>query len=166
MKLKENIINLLRDINSENKRKKFLIYFFTSSALLSLLFFGIKGIIDERITYSIVVFVFFILAFANLIILRFFNTIKLSAHIDLFLMFILELVLFSWLGEGTSGLLWYYVFPPLAIILLDNKRGTIYSILLLVVTLTIFAIKPSFLINIYSNVIIIRFIITYSIVGF
>ncbi|MEA2043417.1 MAG: PAS domain S-box protein, partial [Bacteroidota bacterium] len=165
MKIKENIINRLRDINSENKRKKFLIYFFTSAALLSLLAFGIKGFSDGRITYSIIISVFFIIAFANLIILKFFNKIKLSAHIMLFLMFMLELTLFSSLGAGISGLFWYYVFPPLAITLLDNKKGTIYSFLLIAVTFTILVVKPDFLTNTYSNEIIFRFIFTYSVVG-
>ena len=165
MKLKENIINILKDINSENKRKKFLIYFFTSTALLSLSAFGIKGFSDGRITYSIIIFVFFIIAFANLIILKFFNKIILSAHIMLFLMFMLELELFCSLGTGISGLFWYYVFPPLAITLLNNKKGTIYSLILIAVTVIILVVKPDFLTNTYSNEIIFRFIFTYLVVG-
>ncbi len=165
MKIKENLSNILRDINSENKRKIFLIYFFTSTALLSLLAFGVKGFSDGRITYSIIISVFFILAFANLIILKFFNKIKLSAHIVLLLMFMLELALFCSLGAGTTGLFWYYVFPPLAITLLDNKKGTIYSVILIAVTFIILAVKPDFLTNTYPKDIIIRFISTYFVVS-
>ncbi len=164
MKIKEKIISIL-DINSEDRRKKFLIYFFTSTALFSLLFFGIKGFSEGRITYSIIISVFFILAFANLIILKFFDKIKLSAHIMLFLMFSLELALFCSLGAETTGLFWYYVFPPLAITLIGNKNGTIYSLILIAVTFTILAVKPDFLTNTYSNEVIIRFIFTYSVVG-
>ena len=165
MNLKQNIAIVLKNINSENKRKKFLIYFFTSTALLALLAFGIKGVADGRITYTIIISVFFIFAFANLIILKIFNKIKLSAHIVLLLMFTLELALFSSLGAGTSGLFWYYVFPPLAITLLDNKKGTIYSFILIAVTFIILVVKPDFLINTYPKEIIIRFIFTYFVLN-
>ena len=152
-------------VENEDDRKRFLIYFFTSTALLSLSIFGIRGIIDGRILYSVILFLFFSVAFGNLLILKFTNKISLSAHIMLGLMFLLEIGLFCSLGQGMSGLLWYYVFPPLAITLLNNKRGTIYSIFLIAVTLILLLIKPEFLTNTYSNEIIIRFVITYIVTG-
>ena len=163
---KNYIIDLVKKINSEDKRKKFLIYFFTLSALLSLLIFGIKGFLEGRIAYTIILAVFFILALANLIIQKFFDTIKLSGHIMLLLMFLLELELFCSIGTGTSGLFWYYVFPPLAIAILGNKKGTIYSLILLVVMLIIYVLKPHFLTNTYPKEIIFRFILSYSVVIF
>jgi len=166
MKLKKNIINLLKDINSENKRKKFLVYFFTSASLLTYTAFGIKGFTEGKITYSIILLVFFILAITNLIILKVFKKINFSVYIMIFLMLLLGLVLFSSLGVGISALFWYYVFPPLAITLLDNKKGTIYSFVLIALTLIIYIAKPDFLINTYSNKIVFRFIFAYLVVVF
>ena len=80
-------------------------------------------------------------------------------------MFLLDIELFCSLGSGTSALFWYYVFPPLAITLLDNKRGTIYSIFLIAVTLILLFIKPEFLTNTYSKELIIRFVFTFIVLS-
>jgi PAS domain S-box-containing protein len=152
-------------IENEDDRKRFLIYFFTSTALLALLAFGIRRIIDNRVLYSAIIFLFFTVALINILILKYIKKIGLSAHIVLALMFVLEIVLFCSLDEGTSALLWYYIFPPLAITLIDNKRGTIYSIFLIVVTLVLVLIKPEFLTNSYPKELIIRFVFTYIVMG-
>ncbi len=152
-------------VENEDDRKRFLIYFFTSTALFALSAFGIRGIIDGRVLYSVIIFSFFSVALINLLILKFTKKISLSAHIMLALMFLLEIELFCSLGEGTSALLWYYVFPPLAITLFDNKKGTIYSIFLIAVTLILLWINPVFLTNTYSKEIIIRFVFTYTVMG-
>lgn len=82
----------------------------------------------------------------------------------LVLMFLLEIDLFCSLGDGTSTLFWYYVFPPLAISLFNNKRGTIYSFLLIAVTLFLLFINPNFLTNTYSKEIIFKFVFTYIVI--
>lgn len=155
----------IHQVDNEDDRRRFLIYFFTTTALLVLSIFGIKGIINGRVQYSVIIFSFFSLALINLLILKLSKKTILSAHIMLGLMFLLELELFLWLGVEGSGLFWYYVFPPLAITLLNNIKGTIYSLFLIVITLLLFLVKPEFLNNTYSKEIIIRFLFTYSVMG-
>lgn len=164
--VKTKIINkrILR-VENEDDRKKFLIYFFSSTALFALIIFGIRGIINGNVLYSISIFSFFLVTLMNLVFLKIKKKISIAAHIMLVLMFLLELELFCSLGEEMSALFWYYVFPPLAITLFDNKRGTVYSILLIVVTLVLLLIKPGFLTNIYSTEIIYKFVFIYIVIS-
>jgi len=155
-----------KKLNSEKNRKSFLINFFSYTALFALFPFGIQGIIDEQWIFSFIVFSYFAITLINIIYFKHTKHLNFSIHIVLFLMFSLELVLFSFLGVGTAGLFWYYIFPPIAITLLSNKHGTIYSVVLILITVIFYIFDFDFIKNEYSKEIMIRFVFTYIIVGF
>lgn len=151
-------------IQSEKDRRVFIIYFFSFIGIISLLFFGIKGIMDGRLMYCVVIFSFFIVALVNVFFFWIRQRLVFASYMVIFLMFVLELALFAFLGHGTTGLFWYYVFPPLAIMLFANKKGTVISVILGLSTILLLSFPKEIMVNDYSNEIIIRFIFTYAVV--
>jgi signal transduction histidine kinase/CheY-like chemotaxis protein len=154
-------VKILNTINSETGRKKFLIYAFTSVALFSLAFFGMRGFSEKPFLYNLIVLSYFLMALINLILLRIFNWIKLSSIILLTLMFSLEIILFTYLGEGNSGVLWFYIFPPLVFALVSSYRAFLVSFSLIIVGVLIFVLDPPFLFIEYSTSFIIRLSVIY-----
>jgi signal transduction histidine kinase/ActR/RegA family two-component response regulator len=150
-----------KDINSELKRKRFIIYVFSFTALLFLLIFFFRGLQQGRYPYIYIILGFFVLALSNVIYLRISQNIKLTGFVIVSLMFVLNLLLFSFLGKETTGLYWFYIFPILTISLFGYKRGILASFALVALSTLIYLFEPPFLKNIYSFDLYFRFLMTY-----
>ncbi len=57
-------------------------------------------------------------------------------------MFLMEIVLLSKIGETTTGLFWFYLFPALAFFTFGNKKGIYFATSLLIVAIIYFNISP------------------------
>jgi len=152
-------------IDNETKRKTFLVNFFSFAALLSLSVFGIAGLIAGNTSYSSYIFIFWAITLLNLLFFKFSKNINVSAHIIIILMSIFGLVVFSFLGVGTSGLFWFFTYPALTITLTNYKRGSVYSFLFLSATLALHFYKPDFVSTDYPREIILRFVASYTVLN-
>ncbi len=157
------ILRKIAAVDNEIARKKFLINSFSVVALTTLAFFTIRGILKGEWEYSIILSGFFLMTLVNLVLLHLKGTVKLSAAWVVILMFVLNLLLFTFLGEGKSGILWYFIFPPLAILLLDIKKGVTISLVLILVTLGLLVVKPAWLQHHYERYFLLRFLLVYLI---
>jgi two-component system, sensor histidine kinase and response regulator len=164
--MKTFFVNIFKKIENEKSRKTFLIFTFGTIGMLTTLFFTIDGFNEKRSTFYIIS-LFSLCSFttANLVYFFIRRNIVASAHILIFSFFIFCTILFAFIGVDYSGVLWYFVFSPLAILLTDFKKGLIYNILLFLITI-FFVINPmDFVVNIYPPDFLLRFILAFPIVN-
>jgi len=164
--MKEFISNKLRKIENEKARKSFLIYSFSALGMLTSGGLGFIGLLEHKINlYLFLLFSLFSLAIANMIYFFLRKNVTISSYIIVISFFIMSILIFTIIGVDNSGVLWYYVFSGLAILLTGSKNGIFYILLLSVFTV-FFHINPfNFLIINYSNAFIVRFFITYTLVN-
>ncbi len=153
------------NINNEIKRKKFLVFLFSFTALIPLTMFGVGGLMSGKIVYSTYIFIFWIITFSNIVFLYFSNKVDISAHIIILLMFVFSIIIFTFLGVGVAGLFWFYIFSTLAISLTNYKRGAIYSLFFLLTSLSIYLFFPELLTNSYTPSLMLRFVVSYIILN-
>lgn len=151
----------IKDNVSDNKvRKAIIINLFSLVGTLSLLFFTIKGLNEGKYLYSIILSFFLILIALNSIIFRLNKNEFLAGNFVVTLMFLMELILLTRIGESITGLFWFYLFPLLSFFMLGRKIGLIYTTLLPVVAIIVFKAKiESF--TIYPEILHFRFLFTY-----
>jgi signal transduction histidine kinase len=164
--MKEFILNNFRKIENEKARKSFLIYTFGTIGMLTSLAFCLYGYNQDRpMSYIFLLFSLFSLTTVNLIYFLIRRNINVSAHILISSFLVFCLLLFAFIGINNSGVLWYFVFSPLAILLTNLKRGLIYNILLFLFTI-FFIINPiGLMVNEYPTDFLLRFILAYPIVN-
>jgi PAS domain S-box-containing protein len=158
--------NITHTFNNETDRKNFLIYLFSVTGLSILAVFFINGVIDKNLSYCAIILCLFITTLLNLIYFKFSKKIILAANGIMLNMCILCLAVFALIGAGITGVLWYYIYIPLAITLLGNKKGTIYCAVLLIITIILWLFFSEYLNLQYPNEFVIRFFITLIIVCF
>jgi signal transduction histidine kinase len=160
-------VNIFKKIEFEKSRKGFLIFAFGSIGIITSLLFTIDGYIEKRSTFYILsLFVLFLFTTANLIYFIIKRNIVVSAHLLISSFLVFCIMLFAFIGIDYSGVLWYFVFSPLAILLTDFKKGLIYNTLLFIITF-FFIINPfRFDIQIYSPDFLLRFVLVFFIMNF
>jgi len=141
-------------------RRAIIINLFSVVGIASLIYFLVGGIIHHRVTYSIIVSIFLILTIFNLIIFQTKKYFTFSSIFVVSLMFLLEVVLFMKLGESTTALFWFYLFPMLAFFILGRKVGTYFVVALLIFVIILFKF-PIDGFKVYPDILHERFIITY-----
>ncbi len=152
--------NLKGDIFDDNVRRAVIINLFSIVGFLSLTYFLVKGIMDQRWIYSIIMFVFWGLTFATLLLFQKFKNCQFASIVIVTLMFFLEIALLLKLGESITGMFWVYLFPLLSFFMLGNKIGTYFTIALLVIGVIIIKL-PIKGITQYPNELHERFIFIY-----
>ncbi len=164
--MKDYFINIFKKIENEKSRKTILLFTFSTIGIFTSLFFTIDGYNEKRsIFYILSLFLLFSLTTANLIYFTFRRNIAVSAHLLISSFFIFCVILFAFIGVNYSGVLWYFVFSPLAILLSDLKKGLIYNILLFLTTI-FFIINPiGFAVNEYPTDFLLRFLLAFPIVN-
>jgi len=159
------MINLLgirfKNIDSEEDRKSFVIVLFTILGCFVMSLFGIKGIIEHRIVYSIVMFCIVGLNITNIIIFKKKRNLRTAPHVILFTMGLLFMLLFLFIGKDRTGIYWFYTFPALAILLTNNKRGLIYAFSLVLLTVLFVVHHFDFVPITYEREQLIRFYAVY-----
>ncbi len=144
----------------DRRYRRILVFIFNYSALVSLLIFILyKGLGQRDTLYIAVLSTFFILTVANLILLYKKNTIVLSSWFTSILMFLLDLYLFIFAPEQGYALLWFYILPPVSILLLQSK-GLHLSLLFVVLVVIIYIFFPNILAYKYPLKFFIRLIVT------
>nr|HPQ35025.1 SpoIIE family protein phosphatase [Tenuifilaceae bacterium] len=93
------------------------------------------------------------------------RNITLSAHVIVFTFFIICLLLFAFLGINNSGVLWYYVFSGLAILLTGTKKGSIYIFLITLLTIVLLVNPLGLDVNEYPFDFVVRFFASFAIVN-
>ena len=144
----------------EKRYRRTLVFIFNYSALASLLIFIFyKGVGQRDLPYILVLSGFFILTAANLILLYKKNTIELSSWFTSILMFFLDLYLFILAPEQGYALLWFYILPPVSILLIQEK-GVYLSILFIILTVLIYFLFPNLLVYKLPLKFFVRLIVT------
>lgn len=150
---------------TEAVRKSILINFFAVVGILSLLIFGIKGILSERIAYSLTLFSFLAGVVILIFFLRNFKKVLVSGHIIVTLMYLLCVFLLFNGGEEMTGMLWFYCFPVVALFILGRIVGSIYLVTIFALVLFVFITNPDFAPD-YSVVFKQRFAATFIVSNF
>ncbi|MBN2663736.1 MAG: SpoIIE family protein phosphatase [Bacteroidales bacterium] len=152
--------NLKGEIFDGDVRKAVIINLFSIVGIISLLYFFSGGLLTHRWGYSAAIAVFLILTIGTLIMFQKLKNTKLASTIIVSLMLLLEIALLTKLGESTTGLFWFYLFPMLAFFMLGKKAGLFFSLLLLVLGIILIRLNIEGITQ-YPRDLHERFIITY-----
>jgi PAS domain S-box-containing protein len=155
-----------RIVQSETDRKLLLLYVFSSIGILALTFFGLISLRNDALVVAIILFTFILILLGNLLFLVRKKRFNLAFHVIVALLFVFEFILFFFIKDLDANVFWFYIFPPLAILVLNNKKGTIYSFSLLVLLFLFYIIDFMGVQQDYSIGFVLRFALSYSIVGF
>ncbi len=148
----------------ENVRKAVIITLFSIVGIISMMYFLAGGIIHHRYFYSIVIFFFMIFTMGTLFMFQKYKNTKLASIFIVTLMLLLEIALFTTIGESTTGMFWFYLFPMLAFFMLGRKTGIFFSSLLLIIAIILLKIEFDG-VKKYPVILHERFIISYFVTG-
>jgi len=158
------ILKKIRTIEDERTRKTVLIYTFSFIGILTPALFVVKGIKEHReLLYIISLAGLSFISTVNYFYFLSKKNIELSAHVLIVAMFTLCLLLFALIGLNNTGVLWYYIFSPLAILASDLKKGFFYNLGILIFTIILLINPLHFEINTYPKDFIVRFFATFII---
>ncbi len=160
----QHIKNIFNNFENDEKKRELAVYFFTGFGILSLSIFGINGIIEGETLYSVVVGIFWLISVSSMIYLKKTKDVKTSAFIITSLLFIFELAILVNLGKHGTGIYWFYVFPLVSVFMLGNKKGTIFSVSLILIASYFIKFPLKIFENTYNPKIIFRFVFIYLIV--
>ncbi len=133
-------LNLLDKCNEINIKKTFIIHLFSILGVLFLLPFAVYNLIEGLYIRGIFESVAALLFILNLVILNFRKQWKFSGYLFIFLCAILFIYLLISTQHTKAGHLWILLFPPIAIYIMDMKKGVILSgiYLLIIIVLCFF----------------------------
>lgn len=140
-----------------------IVNLYTIVGFFSLLFFGLMGIKNHQLYYSLAIFTFLIIDFFVFIIHQKFKNTNFAANFLVISLFILELLLLSSLGKGYTGLFWFFVFPIFTIFVIGRVKGFILSLLLIFIAI-VYILFPLKNFTLYNSDIIIRFVFIYLLI--
>ncbi len=158
----------------EDVRKTTLINIFALFGIFYLLFYTYRMSLSGDYKLSII-YIFIVGVIVTMqIFLRRSRKILISSHIFVFSLFCLEL--YFLIRNGSTilnvksyyvfpGIYWYYTFPLLSLFLLGRKIGSIYNIILISITISLFSIDSE-LTKLYDMELKVRFLSVYSAVFF
>ncbi len=119
----------------EEVRKAIIINSFHFVGLLAMTTFIINGIITKQLAYTLILVIFWITTLVNALVLRKTKNLKIAGNMVVGFMLLLDIALLFKLGEGTTGVFWFYILPLLSIFTIGKRNGFVYIIILLIVTL-------------------------------
>jgi len=153
--------------NYETTLKIYLIYTFSTIALLIFLVMGTNCLLTENSLLGIILLSGTTLFFLNILYLKFTNNYTVSAYIVLYFLFVLMLVLTYTGGVSHTGPLWSFVLPPVVLFIHGLKRGVTELTIFLILILGILFIKDGvFYESLYEYTFKVRFIIIFIVVVF
>jgi len=142
----------------EKIRKAILINTFTILSCIILFLYSINYVFEKNYTRAIILSVFFILCFANLIFFKIYKKYNLAGNLVVFFMALLAIVLLTYAGTGVTGLFWFYLFPFFAFFILGRKTATIYVVSLIIIAFFLlkfpFEFTTHYPLEVYSRFII------------
>ncbi len=153
----------MQQIKQQLNLKKALTFIFSYSALVALLFFIVEKFILKDYLFSAVLSVFFLITLFNLLLLHLKNTVNFSAYFTAILMLALALFLYIFRPENGFVVVWFYLLPPVAVLLTDKKSGVLISMSLIAIMLLIYFFFPQILTYKYPPEHILRISISYPI---
>jgi len=166
MNIKSILKNLLRsgiegETYSENVRKAMIINSFSFVSFVSLITFAISGIISSKFIYTLVVLFFLAAAVVNFLLFRKTKNCLIHGGLIVVLLFLLELILIIKLGDGITGIFWFYLFPLIAFFILGKKIGLYFTFSLILIAIILMYTNLIEGMTFYPNEIRFRFIFTY-----
>lgn len=151
--------------DNEGVRRAIIINLFGTIGLISLIFFGIKSVLDHRVSYTLALGFCFLFVLFILVFLRKTKNHFLASNFMVTIMFLLEIyILVRGSTDGSQfGLLWYYIIPIIALFMLGRKVGLVYILALPLITLLLF-LYPIDSMPAYDPVLKLRLLYTYLVV--
>ncbi len=156
----------LDNITDEKTRKVYLIKFFVFAALFSLTVFSIKFLLQKEYSKVIVLSTFFVITLTNLIVFYLKKNISFASFFTVVLFFIFELVLYVFVPSNGYAILWIYIFPPVAVLLVGDRKGRYFSLALILSVIFLFIFLRDKLDSAYTGELLFRIVFTYAILVF
>ncbi len=125
---------LADDYDTEDIRKVHLLNSMSLVGFTFIVIFGVHSLFTNNIPHGTVLLSISLIVFVNYIYLKFYKSYRVPSYVVLSLMSILLVFLLLSGGIGNSGILWYYVYPPLVLFLVGAKVGSIIILGLLSLT--------------------------------
>jgi diguanylate cyclase (GGDEF)-like protein/PAS domain S-box-containing protein len=166
----KNIIDKFFDYSEESyeqiidKRRTKFIFLTGSISIVTLIFMGITSYLENYNTLFLVDFTATTILLTMLFIFLKTKNTDFIATAGIIFIGVFFLFLLAYGGPHKSAFLWLYLYPFIAMYLKGHKKGIIYSMLLLILSICYFyfPIKNESLM-IYSNDLILRFVISFFI---
>jgi diguanylate cyclase (GGDEF)-like protein len=153
--------------NYETTLKTYLIYTFSTIALLIFLIMGTNCILDENTLLGTILLSGTALFFFNILYLKFTDNYTVSAYIVLYFLFALMLYLMYMGGVCHTGPLWSFVLPPIVLFIHGLKRGLTELSIFFILIFGILFIKDGLLFeSLYAYTFKVRVIIVFMVVVF
>ena len=153
--------------NYETTLKTYLIYTFSTIALLIFLIMSTNCELDKYDYLRTILLSGSALFFLNIIYLKLTNNYTVSAYIVLYFLFSLMLFLVYSGGVSHTGPLWSFILPPIVLFIHGLKRGVTELIIFMILVLGIFFIKDGVIYeSLYAYDFKVRFIIIFMVVIF
>lgn len=153
--------NLRDKYDSEILNKIITINFFGFIGLLGTLIYGIVSLLGDATVLAFVNFSVSFLVIINFIFLQKTKKYLIAAYFLIIIYGMFLLYLLATGGYHGTGVLWYFIFPPIAVFILGLRNGSILIMSLFILTIVFFYLPESFLtdfnLKIYDNSTIFRF---------
>ncbi len=133
-------LDLLDKCDEVNIKKTFIIHTFSILGVFFLFSFAVCNIIDGLYARGIIEAVTALFFILNIIILRFRKQWKFSGFLFILLCAFIFLYLLISTGPSKVGHIWILLFPPIAIYIMDIKKGVLLSGIFLLIIIIMFFI--------------------------
>ncbi len=148
------------EFGRENVREAIIVTLFSYTGMFALFLFGTLRLIHSELQKAIAIYTVFLIILINLIIFKKKKKIVFASYVVTSIIFILMFSIFSFIGKDGTGLYWYYTYPLFSILLLGNRKGTLSSLILIIITAYFVVYPIDFMIE-YPHKILIRVVFTY-----
>lgn len=155
-----------QEVKQQNEYRIFILCgFYCAVAIVVLAFFGIEALFEGRAGYGKALLGFSFTTFVCYLFFWLSGNYGFAAHFVTLLMTLLCLYLFYSGGAENTGILWYFIFPPLAIFLQDIQIGLISVVTLMLATFLVYYFNLyDFDPSRYSNAFAQRFVAVYIVI--
>ena len=160
---KKNLFNrTLNTMDQEQTRKKTMLCVWMIVGCIFLVFMGIVALTQNIIILAIIYFCIALFLLASFIYANRTKNYTKSSIIGMTVVLIILLFIFSRGIAQQDSFVWYYSFPPLSMFLLGLKKGSIYSLTLIGVSILINSLGEEFRIfSPYPQSLTIRMVFSY-----
>ncbi len=138
---------------------------FTILGTFFFLFFGVLGIFHHNYLHASVIGITTFLLAINLIVLHKTKNTKTSDNFIISLISILFIYLLVTGGDNETGYLWAFSYPVICIFVNGIKRGTVYSLIFLIIMAIIILVPENAIIKVtYNGYLNLRIFFSYSLI--
>jgi diguanylate cyclase (GGDEF)-like protein len=124
--------------DDEKSRKIFLCNCLMVIGITNLVFFAILHFLNHKYYNAAFFAIIGVISFSIFFYLHFSGNVDIVSYTLLSLMAVLLLYLLITGGHDNTGPIWYFIFPPLVLYLLGDKKGTIFFAILMLISLGLY----------------------------